>query len=211
VEGVNAAKARIAGIALLDRAVGQLTDDELETLTTTLPDDHRAALQKLAGSADDEELAGPALVEALRSVAAKGRMNGNLERFAGIISEPCLADCIEQLGDHADLPSEEELLEVAPALVERHGLAVFQVMLAAAVAGEAPASPAIIRLLKHDDTLALPPVPVTPAVVTRKELSADELAERERIKERRKEEKRAKQAAQAARREQAQRARRGDH
>ncbi|MGD9705818.1 MAG: hypothetical protein AB7Q42_17895 [Acidimicrobiia bacterium] len=205
---MNAAKARLAGIALLDRAFGHLPDDELETLTTTLPEDHRAALQRIVGAAEGEELAGTELVEAIRSVGIKGRMNGNLERLAGVVSEPCLTDCIEQLGDRADMPSEEDLLEVAPGLVERHGVAIVRVMLAAAVAGEAPASPAIIRILKHDETLALPAAApaATPALV--KTLSAEEAAERERIKERRKEERRQKQAEQAARREQAARARR---
>jgi hypothetical protein len=207
---VNAAKARLAGIALLDRAFGHLPDDELETLTTTLPDEHRAALQRLVGVVEgEEELQGAELVGAIRSVAIKGRMNGNLERLAGVVSEPCLADCVEQLGDHADMPSESDLLEVAPGLVERHGIGIVRVMLAAAVAGEAPASPAIIRILKHDETLALPAPSPTPSPAPVKTMSAEEAAERERIRERRKEERRQKQAEQAARREQAARARRG--
>ena len=207
---MNAAKARLAGIALLDRAFGHLPDDELETLTTTLPDEHRAALQRLVGVVEgEEELQGAELVGAIRSVAIKGRMNGNLERLAGVVSEPCLADCVEQLGDHADMPSESDLLEVAPGLVERHGIGIVRVMLAAAVAGEAPASPAIIRILKHDETLALPAPSPTPSTAPVKALSAEEAAERERIRERRKEERRQKQAEQAARREQAARARRG--
>ena len=157
----------------------------------------------------EEELQGAELVEAIRSVAIKGRMNGNLERLAGVVSEPCLADCVEQLGDRADMPSEADLLEVAPGLVERHGIGIVRVMLAAAVAGEAPASPAIIRILKHDETLALPAPSPTPSPAPVKAPSAEEVAERERIKERRKEERRQKQAEQAARREQAARARRG--
>jgi hypothetical protein len=207
---VNPAKARLAGIALLDRAFGHLPDNELETLTTTLPEEHRAALQRLVGVVEgEEELQGAELVEAIRSVAIKGRMNGNLERLAGVVSEPCLADCVEQLGDRADMPSESDLLGGAPGLVERHGIGVVRVMLAAAVAGEAPASPAIIRILKHDETLALPAPSPTPSPAPVKAPSAEEVAERERIRERRKEERRQKQAEQAARREQAARARRG--
>ena len=207
---MNAAKARLAGIALLDRAFGHLPDDELETLTTTLPEEHRGALQRLVGVVEgDDELQGAELVEAIRTVATKGRMNGNLERLTQVVSEPCLADCVEQLGDRADMPSEADLLEVAPGLVERHGIGIVRVMLAAAVAGEAPASPAIIRILKHDETLALPAPSPTPSPAPVKALSAEEAAERERIRERRKEERRQKQAEQAARREQAARARRG--
>ena len=112
---------------------------------------------------------------------------------------PVLLATAAQLGDRADMPSEDDLLEVAPGLIERHGVGVVRIMLAAAVTGEAPASPAIIRILKHDETLALPaPAPVSsPPPV--KAMSAEEAAERERIKERRKEERRQKQAEQAAR------------
>ena len=206
---MNAAKARLAGIALLDRAFSHLPDDELETLTTTLPENHQGAIQRIIGVAEGEELHGAELVAAIRSVATKGRMNGNLERLAGIISEPCLTDCIEQLGDRADMPSEDDLLEVAPGLVERHGISLVRIMLAAAVTGEAPASPAIIRILKHDEQLALPAAAPDSGPAPVKAVSAEEAAERERIKERRKEERRQKQAEQAARREQAARARRG--
>ena len=137
-------------------------------------------------------------------------MNGNLERIAGVVSDPCLADCIEQLGDRADLPAEEDLLEVAPGLVERHGVGMVRVMLAAAVAGEAPASPAIVHILKHDEVLALPAATPAPAPAPAPEMTPEEVAEREQIRERRKEERKAKQAAQAARREQAAKARRGE-
>ena len=214
---MNTAKARIAGIALLDRAFTHLPDDDLETVLSALPDDHVTALQRLAhtsGGSDngESEPSGQELVDALRVAATKGRMNGNLERIAGVLTDPCLADCVEQLGDKADLPTEDDLLEVAPRLVERHGVGLVRVMLASAVAGEAPASPAIIRILKHDDVLALPAAaPPTATPPPAKAVSPEEAAERERIRERRKEERKAKQAEQAARREQAAKARRGGH
>ena len=213
---MNTAKARIAGIALLDRAFTHLPDDDLETVLSALPEDHVTALQRLAhtsGGSDngESELSGQELVDALRVAGTKGRMNGNLERIAGVLTDPCLADCIEKLGDKADLPTEDDLLEVAPGLVERHGVGMVRVMLASAVAGEAPASPAIIHILKHDDVLALPPAAPPAAPAPAKELTPEEAAEREQIRERRKEEKKAKQAAQAARREQAAKARRGGH
>ena len=239
---MNTAKARLAGIALLDRAFIHLSDDELATLIARLPGDHRTAIHRLVGmpdpvtsgdaddDADDDAEADeadgaeadgadadeasadaavdPELVASVRSVAAKGRMNGDLERLAGVLTDPCLADCIEQLGENADLPSEEDLLEVTPGLVERHGLGVVRLMLAAVVVGEAPASPAIVRLLKHDETLALPAAAPAPAQIVTKSMTPEELAERERIKARRKEDRRQKQAEQAARRAQAADARR---
>lgn len=243
---VNTAKVRLAGIALLDRAFVNLSDDELANLLTSLPDDHRAAVCRIAGlppetltstggdggeeagdddgaDGDDANVDGAGkdddvtdaaavdddVVPAVRAAASKGRMNGQLEQLAGVLTDVCLADCIEQLGDQADLPSEDDLLRVAPGLAERHGLGVVRLMLASAVAGEAPASPAIIRLLKHDETLALPAAAPARPQPAAKAMSAEELAERERIKARRKEDRRQKQAEQAARRAQAAEARRG--
>ena len=117
-----------------------------------------------------------------------------------------LADCIEALGDHADHPSTEQLREVIPKLVESHGKAITQLMLASTVAGEAPASAIIRDLLKNDDDIKLPPAqpkPMSPIV------QAPEVdpAERAAIKAKRKEMKQRKQEAARRRREQADAAR----
>ena len=36
----------------------------------------------------------PALIEAIRVSVAKGRINGDLERMALLLTDKCLADCI---------------------------------------------------------------------------------------------------------------------
>ena len=59
---MNTAKARIAGIALLDRAFTHLPDEDLEAALAALPEDHLTALQRLAhpggGGDDDAGLSG---------------------------------------------------------------------------------------------------------------------------------------------------------
>ena len=79
-------------------------------------------------------------------------MNGTMESIAMVLSDAALADCIDKLGDHADEPTSEQITEVLPGLVERHGLAITRVMLASTVAGEAKASAIIRDLLKSDDS-----------------------------------------------------------
>ena len=74
-----------------------------------------------------------------------------------------LADCIKELGDHADNPTSDQLRAVLPGIVERHGLGITRVMLASTVTGEAQAAPVIRDLLKHDDALKLPPAETRPA------------------------------------------------
>jgi hypothetical protein len=73
-----------------------------------------------------------------------------------VITDACLNDCVEALADNADLPSEAELAAVTPGLAERHGVPTTRAMFATAVLGEAPASAAILKILKNDPALTLP-------------------------------------------------------
>lgn len=197
-------KARLAALSLLDRALAAMSDDELVSAVHALPDDHRDALAKLSGTpadADDD-----AWVTTLREAAHKGRINGGLEQIAAVLTDRALADCVEQLGDAADAPTEEQLRDVLPGLCERHGLASVRLMMASAVCGEATASAILVRLLKTDDELKLPPVPPRPAAAVRVDDRHSE-AEREELRRQRRERREREQAEARARREQAARAR----
>ena len=46
-----------------------------------------------------------------------------MESIALVLTDAVLADCIEQLGDHADNPTSDQLRAVLPGIVERHGSA----------------------------------------------------------------------------------------
>jgi hypothetical protein len=192
VRAVNTMKTRLQSLVLLDRALAATTDDEIEALVAALDDDHREAIERLA---DDVTPA------AIREAASKGRVNGTLESIAVVLADVCLADCIEQLGDHADNPTSDQLREVLPGLVERHGSACTRLMLATTVVGEAPASAIVRDLLKHDDDVKLPPMEPPPAlpIVAAPNVSD---AEREAVKAKRRELKLRRQAEARARREQ---------
>ena len=148
-------KNRLQALSLLDRAFTAMTDEELATLVASLPEDHVAALDELCGARDGAFTDVDARNLAVRATAARGRMNGGLEQISTLVTDPALAKCIELLGDNSDNPSEEQLLEVAPALVTEFGLATTRLMLASSIAGEAAASEVLTRVLKHDETLAL--------------------------------------------------------
>lgn len=190
-------KVHLAALSLLDRAFSAMSDDELATAVDSLPEDHRDAVDQLAQVGDGER------IPAVRQAIAKGRINGTMEQLATVITDPCLAACIEQLGDQADYPSREDLDGVLPGLVEAHGLGVVRVMMASAVVGEAAASATLVEMLKRDETYKLPKRDERPAPRVVVEPSADEVAERERIKAARKERKAREQAEARARREQA--------
>lgn len=190
---MNNVKSRLQALGLLDRSFVSLGDDDLEAAIAKLDDEHRDALDKLVGA--------EATPVEVRNAAARGRLDGTLESIALVLTDACLADCIEQLGDHADHPSSDELRQVLPGLVEGHGLAITQMMLASTVAGEAPASAIIRDLLKHDELVKLPPAeprPISPLVST----PAMDPEERAAIKAKRAEMRKKKQEEARQRREQ---------
>ena len=192
-------------ISLLDRAFAATSDDELATLIAALPEDHLSALRHIAGVRD--EVAPDEIVPDVRTAGVKGRINADLERIAVLLTDACLADCITALGDKADLPSHDDLQGVIPGLVETYGVPTVRLMLASVVAGDAPASPTIVKILKTDEVVQLPAVEartIAPVLPPRHDEE-----ERARLKAQRKERKAAEQAAARARREQAERARRG--
>jgi hypothetical protein len=197
---MNTMKNRLQGLTLLDRALTAMTDAEMETLVAELPDDHRTALDDVCGARAGGFTEPATRTLAMRATAARGRVNGGLEQITTLLCDPCLADCIEALGDNSDNPTEDQILEVTPALIDKHGLATVRLMLAGSVAGEAAASVALTRVLKHDETLALPPAEREAVTVLAPPTADDD------VKAKRKAAKLAKQAASRARREQQARA-----
>ena len=124
---MNQMKNRLQGLTLLDRAFTAMTDDELEALVASLPEDHRTALDEICGAREGGFTEPSTRTLAMRATAARGRLNGGLEQITTLLCDPCLADCIEALGDSSDNPTEDELLEATPALDRqarrRHGAA----------------------------------------------------------------------------------------
>lgn len=202
---MNHVKNRLSALSMLDRAFRLLGDERISALYEALDEEGRSAVRHIAGV--QGEAASPDVVAAIRVSTTKGRINGDLERVAIMLTEKCLDECIEELGSNADDPSEENLRSVLPDIIAKHGLDVTQVMLATVVTGEALASPIITRLLKHDDAWKLPPAPAVD-VAPLAQPSKQHDAERQAIKEQRKARKLAEQEAARRRREQSAAARR---
>ena len=189
--GVNQTRTRLQSLGLLGRAFQAATDEELDALVAALDEDHRDALTELVATD----------AASVRAAVAEGRIDGTMESIAVVLVDACLADCIEQLGDHADNPSSDELRDVLPGIIERHGVAATRIMLASTVAGEANASAIIRDLLKSDDDVKLPPAEEPPVVVFERHRDDDD-PDRQALLARRKQQRKAKQDAARARREQ---------
>ncbi|MBA3287407.1 MAG: hypothetical protein H0U21_05185 [Acidimicrobiia bacterium] len=196
---MNQMKTRLQSLGLLHRAIRATTDDELATIVDGLKDDHREAVERLTGAEPTPE--------AIRAAATKGRLDGGMESLAVVLTDASLADCIEQLGDHSDSPTTEQLTNVLPGIVERHGVGATRIMLASTVAGEGAASAVIRDLLKHDELVKLPPAEPAAAVPARATTPGEPDPEREALKTRRLEQRRRRQEDARQRREQSARAR----
>jgi hypothetical protein len=189
---VNQTKNRMQALGLLDRAFKAATDPELDAAIEALDEEHRDGLDSFVETLD---------AAGVRTAVKSGRINGEMEAIAAIVTDTCLADCIKELGDHADNPSTAQLQEVLPGVVERHGAAVTRIMLASTVAGEAPASAIIRDLLKTDELVALPKmdeITIAPLLDTQKRSAEEQAA----IKAKRADAKAAKKQADRARRAQ---------
>lgn len=188
---------RLQALGVLDRSIAIATDDELSAIVDALSEDHREALEAMV---DTEELD----IAGIRAAASSGRLDGGLESIAIVLSDACLADCIEQLGDAADSPSTEELTKVLPGVIERHGLAATRIMLASTVAGDAPAATVIRDLLKNDERFRLPAAEMRPVAPVKPVPRADD-PERAALRERRRVQREERAARERQRREQSRR------
>jgi len=198
-------KTRLQSLGLLDRAIRATSDEELAAIVAGLGDDHREAVERLVEPGPSGDGVTP---DAIRAAVAKGRLNGSMESIAMVFTDVSLADCIEKLGEHSDNPTTEQLKEVLPGIVERHGLSITRMMLASTVAGEAAASVTIRELLKYDDLVKLPKEEPRRIVPEAERVADDEPdAEREALKAKRLEAKRRKQEAAAESRRQSAEAR----
>jgi hypothetical protein len=185
-------KNRMQALGLLDRSFKAATDEELTAAIDALDDDHREGLDSFVEALTPD---------GVRVAVKAGRIDGGMEAIAAVLTDMCLADCIKELGDHADNPSTDQLKEVLPGLVETHGVAMTRIMLASTVAGEAPASAIIRDLLKSDDLVALPKaeeVTIAPLIDTQKRSAEEQAA----VRAKRAEAKQAKKEAERARKAQ---------
>jgi hypothetical protein len=106
-------------------------------------------------------------------------------------------ETIEALGDRAEDPSRDDLLEVLPPVVEKHGAPLVTAMLAGYAASDAVCRPVMRELLETDDRFVIGPPVAVEAKPTFATVAAPKLsdAELEAKREQRRAAKEAKRAA----------------
>jgi hypothetical protein len=155
---------------------------------------------------------GDALVPLVRR-KLRGAAPEHQLQVAFALAQDANDETIEALGDRAEDPTRDDLLEVLPPVVERHGTPIVTAMLAGYAASDAVCRPVMRELLDTDERFKIgPPIEVeekasnlfaTPAKVDPKELEAKREQRRAAKEAQKLAEKRAKEAratAEAARR-----------
>lgn len=90
------------------------------------------------------------------SVLGRAQYRAALPYAAAVYAEPCLAAVIEALGEHADDPTREQLLEAVDAVGGEFDDTAITVMLASVADGEMAASDLCFALLDADGRFGLP-------------------------------------------------------
>jgi len=116
--------------------------------------------------------------------------------LADVLTDECLADTREALGDAADDPTREQLDAALESVLEKHDPAIVRIMLAEVASGDAEAADLCNAILDEDERFALPEDALAPAGAPRGGRSGPS----EEVLAKRRERKEAEKAARAAKR-----------
>jgi hypothetical protein len=150
------------------------------------------------------------------SVRGRAQYRAALPYAAAVYAESCLAAVIEALGDHADDPTRDQLLEAIEAVSADFDDVTFTVMLASVADGDMAASDLCFSILEDDERFGLPgwqkferaaPEPTEPRAAATPGVSQEQRDARRAKKQREADERRRKAEAAAKAAEQVRQAR----
>jgi hypothetical protein len=144
----------------LASALAQLSGDEINAAIAALGDgEHLTNLAQVLNVKKPALRAHPDPASLLRARVRSGgpaRATMAALEIAGL----CADACIDDLGDRADDPSHDDMVEVLPPLVEEFAAKIVTLMLAAYVAMDAPCAAVFDELLDTDERFVIgPPAP----------------------------------------------------
>jgi hypothetical protein len=142
-------------LARLQSALAALDDDALRTGLASM---NEKSLQEMAGHLNLPKATlhlGDALVPLVRRKLRAAHVEHQLN-VAFAMTDDINGDTVDALGDHAEDPSREELLEVLPAVLEEHSAQLVTLMMAAYSVSDAPCRAVMRDLLETDERFAIP-------------------------------------------------------
>jgi hypothetical protein len=190
-----------ADVAHMAQALAALDDDVLRQALTAMSEKSRLEVAAQLQLPRATMRLGDALVPLVRRKLQTAAPDHQLQVLFAL-AQHVNDQTVEALGPRAEEPTRDDLLEVLPAVLERHGATLVTLMLAGYAASDALCRPVMRELLETDDRFVIgPPV----AVDAKPELSAPEpvldKAELEAKREQRRAAKEAKHTAEVRERE----------
>jgi hypothetical protein len=154
-EEIEAAEKAIARLA---SALANIDDESLRRAIASMRESSRLDMAQQLGLSRATIHLGDALVPLFRRKVLLAPPIRQLS-VAFALAEACNDDTVEALGDAHEDPTLEQLREVLPGVIEKHGLPTVTLMLAAYAASDAVSQPVIAELLDADEQYALPDPP----------------------------------------------------
>jgi len=190
-----------ADAAVMAQALAALDDDVLRNALAAISEKSRLEVAAQLQLPRATMRLGDALVPLVRRKLQTAAPDHQLQVLFAL-AQHVNDQTIEALGPRSEEPTRDDLLEVLPAVIERHGAPLTTLMLAGYAASDAPCRPVMRELLETDDRFVIgPPIEVDakpeletpPEVLDKKELEAK--------REQRRAAKEAKRAAEVRERE----------
>jgi len=191
-----------ADAAVMAQALAALDDDVLRSALAAMSEKSRLEVAAQLQLPRATMRLGDALVPLVRRKLQTAAPDHQLQVLFAL-AQHVNDQTIEALGPRSEEPTRDDLLEVLPAVVERHGAPLTTLMLAGYAASDAPCRPVMRELLETDDRFVIgPPVEVEakPELETPPEPVLDK-KELEAKREQRRAAKEAKRAAEVRERE----------
>lgn len=143
-----------AHLERLGAALAALDDETVRTAVAALAETSRTELATNLQLPKATMHLGAALAPLLRRKAIAAPPQRRLTA-AFTLTEPVNDETVHALGDRHDDPSRDDLLEVLPPVIERHGTPLVTLMLAAYAASDAPCRTVMAELLDTDERFAI--------------------------------------------------------
>jgi len=142
----------------LDAALATLDDDSLRHGLSGITEKQRQELAVQLNLPRASMHLGDALAPLVRR-KLRGLAVDRQLMVATAITNRANDDTVRALGDRSDDPSREDLEEVLPDVIEKHGIQLTRLMVAGYAVSDAPCRDAMREILDSDEQFALPEVP----------------------------------------------------
>ena len=185
-----------ADAAVMAQALAALDDDVLRNALAAMSEKSRLEVAAQLQLPRATMRLGDALVPLVRRKLQTAAPDHQLQVLFAL-AQHVNDQTIEALGPRSEKPTRDDLLEVLPAVIERHGVPLTTLMLAGYAASDAPCRPVMRELLETDDRFVIGP-PVEVDAKPELEAPPEPVLDKKKLEAKREQRRAAKEAKRAA-------------